>query len=110
MGNTIIRSNDVVLDGLTTDCDIIVADAVKPNGLAINNVKARRLVIRGCAADVGEDGNMANEDWGLTVSGEFGAIRLIRPYIAADISGAKYKANSLYTAKNTSVNLGMIMN
>lgn len=107
-GNTIIRTSDVVLDGLKTDSDIFVADNVAPNSLTVNNVTAKRIVVRGCATPLGEDGKPINEDWGLVISGQFGAIRIIRPYISADISSAKYEG--LYSAPNTNVNLGIIMN
>ena len=105
-GNTMIRCNDTVIDGANSASTLYIADCVRPLGIVFNNATIDRLVIRGCATEVGEDGNPVNADYGITPIGSFNAIRVIRPYIAADLSGCSYKG--LYAAENTSVALGVI--
>lgn len=105
-GNTMIRCNDVVLDGLKTDYDIFVADGVEQGKIKIKNISARRFVVRGCATTTGGDGSQENNDFGIVISGNFDAIRIIRPYISADLSGSV--CSKLYAAEKTSVNLGVI--
>jgi len=106
-GNTMIRCNGAVLDGLKTDYDIFISDSVAQGGITVKNISANRLVVRGCATPVDEDEKAENENFGIVISGEYGAIRIIRPYISADLSSATYK--KLYSAEKTSVNLGQIM-
>ncbi|MCR4718611.1 MAG: S-layer homology domain-containing protein [Firmicutes bacterium] len=103
-GNTMIRCNDVILDQLKTDNDIFISDSVEQGGIVLNNISANRLVVRGCATPVDENGDPENENFGIAISGNFEAIRIIRPYISADLSGSVY--NGLYTAKDTSIFLG----
>lgn len=103
-GNTMIRCNDVILDQLKTDNDIFISDSVEQGGIVLNNISANRLVVRGCATPIDESGERVNEDFGIVISGNFEAIRIIRPYISADLSGSVY--NGLYTAKDTSIFLG----
>ena len=104
-GNTVIRCDGVVLNEASTDSDIFIADCVGQGKIEINNVTANRLVVRGCATPLGNDKTPANDDFGIEISGEFKEIRIIRPYIMADITYATYK--KLYTAEKTSVHLGM---
>ena len=105
-GNTIVRCSNVVLDGVKSDSDVIVADCVIPFGIILNNVDIKRLVIRGCATSIGSDGTPENNDYGISPTGKYASIRVIRPYIAADLSNAKY--SGLYAAEKTSVILGII--
>lgn len=50
VGPTMIRCNDVVLDGVTTDHDIYIGDSVEFRKLTVNDIKAnKRFVIRGIA-------------------------------------------------------------
>ena len=106
-GNTIIRANGVFLSDVTTDSDIFIADGVSQNGIMLNNVKANRLVVRGCATPTDELGKRTNDDFGITISGTFDAIRIIRPNIVADLMPANY--DKLYTAEGTVPNLGRLI-
>lgn len=106
-GNTMIRCNDVVLDGLSTDSDIFISDSVEPNKITINNITANRIVVRGCATETDEEGNLESDDFGIEISGTFNAIRIIRPYIIANLENSSYV--KLYSAEKTSVNLGRVM-
>ena len=105
-GNTIIRCSNVVLDGVSTDSSLYISDCVLPFGVEFNNAKINRLVVRGCATELGENGEPVNDDYGISPKGSFGSIRIIRPYISADLSGCSYEG--LYTAEKTSVILGVI--
>lgn len=105
-GNTMIRCNDTVIDGVKSDSSLYIADCVLPLGIVFNNATINRLVIRGCATEVGEDGKPVNSDYGISPTGSFNSIRVIRPYIAADLSGCSYKG--LYATEDTSVALGII--
>lgn len=108
-GNTMVRCNDVVLDGLKTEYDIFVSDGVEQGKITINNISANRLVVRGCATPVDENGNAENENFGIEISGTFGPIRIIRPYISADVSGAQFPYNKFWSAKKTFINFDKIM-
>lgn len=109
-GNTIIRCNDVVLDSVVYDASVYISDGVQPSGVVFTETTGetniKRLVVRGCAAEVDEEGKAADDYYGIAPIGSFEAIRIIRPYISADLSKAEYK--SLYTTEKTSVNLGML--
>lgn len=104
-GNTMIRCNDVILNGVSTESDIFISDSVEQGGIGINDITANRIVVRGCATETDEEENPVNDNFGIVLSGKFNAIRIIRPYISADVSGAKY--STLYSAEKTSVNLGI---
>lgn len=108
-GNTMIRCNDAILDGLKTEYDIFVSDGVEQGRITINNVSANRLVVRGCATPVDENGNLENENFGIEIKGSFGPIRIIRPYISADVSEAEFPLNKFWSAKKTYVNFDKFM-
>ena len=105
-GNTIIRCDGVILNEVTTDADIFIADCVGQSKIEINDVTADRLVVRGCATPLKDDKTPENESFGISISGDYNEIRIIQPYIVADVTYANYKR--LYTAEKTSVHLGMI--
>jgi hypothetical protein len=106
-GNTMIRCNDVILDELKTDNDIFISDSVAQGGIVLNNISANRLVVRGCATPLGENEEPENENFGIAISGTFGAIRIIRPYISADLSGVtNIDTVYIYSTEKTSVFLG----
>lgn len=99
-GNTLIRCDGVVLENVTTDSDIYVADGVSANSLTVKNVKSKRFVIRGCATPVEkENGKITYGACGISISGEFDQVRIIRPYINLNMLGAKCR--SAYSVKNT---------
>lgn len=118
-GNTMIRckDEDVVLDSVTSDSSLYIADCVAPLGITfaetvveadekVRKIVINRLVVRGCATEVDAEGNPVNDDYGISPIGTFGAIRILCPYISANLSGCSYQ--KLYTAPNTSVVLGII--
>ena len=105
--NTMIRCDGVILDNVVTDSDIYISDNVSANSLTVKNITAnKRFVVRGCAtAPVkGEDGKLTHGEIGLTVSGKFENLRIVRPYIYFDVSGATW--TKLYTAPDTWFSLG----
>lgn len=108
-GNTMIRCDGVTLKGLTTDGDIYIGDSVSANGITVEDITANgRFVIRGCATPVtGENGALTYGETGIKISGTFDAVRVIRPYINLDMSSAKY--NSVYSAKDTNLAIGISM-
>lgn len=65
VGTTMIRCNDVVLDGVTTDHDIYIGDSVEFKKLTVNNITAnKRFVIRGLTTPkylIGECDKYASE-------------------------------------------------
>ena len=88
-GNTVIRSDNVNLKNLSTDSDIIIADCVTQGTLSIKNVSAARLIIRGCASGTSSAKDSMFSPI-LLVDGTFKEIRLIRPYITADLVDATF--------------------
>ena len=100
-GNTIIRANDVILDGVNTDYDILIADSVEQSGVVVNNVKAKNFTVRGCSTPVDENGELLNEGFGIVITGEYNAIYVIGPYITADISSAAYESG--YSSKTSNI-------
>ena len=106
-GNTMIRCDGVILDNASTESDIFVADGVGQAMLKLNGVTAKRLVVRGCATPVNSEMQLENEAFGLVVNGTFDEIRIICPFIVADLTDAVY--GKLYTAYRTSVNLATII-
>ena len=116
-GNTIIRGDGVVLESVVSDKSLYIADCVSPFGITFTETASEegesakktsiaRLVVRGCATEVDEEGNPVNDDYGISPVGAFGTIRILCPYISANLSGCSYKG--LYTAPKTSVVLGII--
>lgn len=106
-GNTIIRCDGVILNGVKSNYDIIVADCVGQDMLGISEVNLSRLVVRGCATPVNDMGKPVNASFGLTVSGTVKDIRILRPNIVVDLMYASYE--KLYSAPGTSVNLGTLI-
>ena len=106
-GNTMIRCNDVILDELKTDNDIFISDCVEQGGVTLNNITAKRLVVRGCATPLNENGEPENEFYGIVISGTFDDIRIIRPYISANLEGIVNDDFGLYSAEKTSVFFGI---
>lgn len=106
-GNTVIRCDGIILNELNTDSDIYIADCISQGGIELKGIKAKRLIIRGCQTPLDENSQPQNSNFGVSVSGDFAELRIIRPYITADITNATYE--KLYTAPKTSVNFGFIM-
>lgn len=108
-GNTLVRCNGVVLDGISTEHDIYIADGVSANGVTINNVYTDgRIVVRGCATPVLNDVDAITfGECGIILSGHFEQVRIIRPYINLDMRNATY--GTIYSIKNTSVSANMKM-
>lgn len=108
-GNTMIRCDGVVLKDLTTSDDIYIGDSVSANGITVENINANgRFVIRGCATptDDGKGGTTFGET-GITVSGHFETMRIIRPYININMSDATY--GTVYSAKDTNLAIGIAL-
>lgn len=103
-GNTMIRCDGVILNGVTMNDNLYIGDSVSPNGVTLEAIKANnKLVIRGCATPIIADevGNKTFGDVGITVSGHVEALRVIRPYINVDMSNATY--GTLYTIPDTNL-------
>lgn len=84
-GATMIRCNDVVLDGVVTDSDIYVGDSVEPGKITVNDITAnKRFVVRGCAAP-----ELDYDNHGITLTGYVHSYRAIRPRINSNVSGIK---------------------
>ncbi len=108
-GKTMVRCDGVILKDTKIDGDIYIGDNISPNGITVENVTADRIVIRGCAEPIeDENGQLTyNPDkFGLTISGTFDAIRLIRPYINLNIADAIH--NSKYTVPNTNIGINAV--
>ncbi|MBR4720866.1 MAG: S-layer homology domain-containing protein [Clostridia bacterium] len=104
-GNTVIRCDNVLLDNVSTDSDIYIADGVGQGKIGINNISPRRLIIRGCAAPLDASGKPQNDNFGLSVSGKFYAVRIIRPYIVVDMINAEVDQNRIYCVPHSVPNL-----
>ncbi len=108
-GNIMIRCDGVVLKDLTTDDDIYIGDSVSAEGITVENVTANgRFVVRGCATPT-DDGNGGTTygETGITVSGHFETMRIIRPYISINMSKATY--GTVYSAKDTNLAIGIAL-
>ena len=83
-GTTMIRCNDVVLNGIVADSDIYVGDSVEPGKITVDNITAnKRFIVRGCATP-----EMDTKVYGIKATGYIYSYRAIRPFISSDISGA----------------------
>lgn len=108
-GTTMIRCNDVILNGVETDSDIYVGDSVEAGKLTVDNINtSARFVVRGCATPIKDPdtGVLTYGEEGLVVTGKIGSYRVIRPYINSNISGVTY--GSSYAAPKTFTSLGSL--
>lgn len=108
-GNTMVRCDDVTFTKSKFDGDLYIGDSVSPNKVTIENVTADRIIIRGCAEPtINKNGDLDYnpENVGITISGTFDAIRVIRPYINVDARDAK--CDSPFTVSDTNIYLGNI--
>ena len=107
-GNTMIRCSGVMLDKVSTTYDIYVADCVEQGGLTMDNITVNRFVVRGAKTPLDENNNPINDNFGIVLSGTFGAIRfLAKPYISADISNASYDPAKLYSLGRANFGFGV---
>ena len=98
-GNTMIRCDGVILNNVNTDYDLYIGDSVSAKGVTVNNMtSSKRVVVRGCATPVIKEpeGYVTYGDTGITLSGNFNFIRVIRPFIKIDVTQTKY--NSIYVS------------
>lgn len=112
-GNVVVRSSDVVLNGVKVNGDLIIGDGVAANKLDLKDITVSgRLVYRGCATKgevevSAEDGTtkkkLSYTEVGNSPAGTVDDIQLIAPYIWIDLANLKY--NRGYTVDNTCVNL-----
>lgn len=110
VGNVMVRCNGAIFKDIEIKGDIYVGDSVSANEITIENVTADRLVVRGCAEPTeNKDGELTyNEaNVGITVSGTFNAVRVIRPYIHINTANAKYKQLP-YSVPDTNFIMGII--
>lgn len=92
-GSTMIRCDGVKLKGTQVSGNIYIGDSVSAGGVELDSVTAERLVVRGCAKEEKKsDGSLfASDEAGITVTGTFDRIEVIRPYIHLDASKSEYK-------------------
>lgn len=103
-GNTLIKCDGVVLKGVKTDDTIYIADGVSPNGVSLQGVIVNKLVVRGCATPtIDENDGIVVGECGITITGHFEKVHIIRPYINLNMIGATYRKNSLYVHKGSSI-------
>ncbi len=102
-GNTMIRSDGVILENVTTDGDIYIGDSISPNGIEIKELDSKgRVVIRGCASPtVNDKGETTYGDTSITITGKVNTTRVIRPYINLNMGGVEY--NTFHVAKYSHV-------
>lgn len=115
-GNVLVKCDGVVLDGLNFNSDVIIADAVSPDGVSLKDVVLyKRLVIRGCASPGEveyelEDGNTATQisytKNAFSLSGAVYDIQVLAPYISINISDVRF--GSLHIAKDSQIHFGTI--
>lgn len=109
-GNTLVRCDGVILNNITTEDDIYIADCVSGNAFKIENANLKgRLVVRGCATPtVDKYGLLTFGDYGISLTnGYFEQIRVIRPCINIDLRGSTY--NFVYSVPGTSVSQNVNM-
>ena len=104
-GNTMIRCDGVLLDKVSTDSDIYIADCVGQGRVGMDSIKAKRLIVRGCASPVDSSNKILNDSFGISISGEFDAVRIIRPYIIADLTYAKVDLLKIYCVEKSIPNI-----
>lgn len=107
-GNTMVRCDDVIIENAKYDGTLYVGDSVSGGKITLKDVDFSRLVVRGCATptDNGK-GSKTFGDVGITVTGKVGALRIIRPYINADIS--QLAADAIYTVDGTNFIIGVTL-
>ncbi len=108
-GNAMVRCDGAVFKDLNLDGSLYIGDSVSPNGVTVDNVTAKRIVVRGCAEPtINENGDLDYnpDNQGIVISGKFDAIRIIRPYI--NVNSANADCDSPYTVPNTHIILGNI--
>ena len=94
-GATMIRCNDVILDGVVTDSDIYVGDSVEAGKITVKDITAnKRFVVRGCVTP-----ELDIEKPGITATGSIHSYRAIRPFINSNISGVKL-GTAFYAVKD----------
>ena len=101
-GSVMIRCDGVKLDNTVVNGNVYIGDSVSAGGVEVNSIKADRLVVRGCATPEKQpDGTLyASNDAGISVTGDFDRIEVIRPCIHLDASKAKYNTIfGIYTDK-----------
>lgn len=105
-GNTMIRSDGVVIENAKIDGNLYIGDSVSAGKITLKDIDAaKKLVIRGCATPTtNKKGEKTFGATGITVTGKVNALRLIRPYINADIS--KLTCGTIYSVKNTNFTIG----
>lgn len=109
-GNTLIRCDGVILNNITTEDDIYIADCVSGNAVKIENANLKgRLVVRGCATPtVDKYGLITFGDYGISLTnGYFAQVRVIRPCINIDLRGSTY--DLIYSVPGTSVSQNLNM-
>ena len=106
-GNTMIRCNDVILEGVKADGSVYVADGVGFQRFAANNVALARLVVRGCSSPLGENGKPVSKDIGLKLSGRIDRLRIVGSNISVNVSEVVHDY-PIYSSPTTSINLGNV--
>lgn len=108
-GNTMIRSDGVVIENAKIDGNLYIGDSVSAGKITLTNIDAaQKLVVRGCATpQTDEKGEKTFGETGITITGKVNALRIIRPYINADIS--KLTCGSIYSVKNTNFTVGITL-
>lgn len=106
--SVVVRSGGVVIDGLTTDKNLIVAYSADTSGVSVKNSTVSGVTsIRGCA-DPKAKGTMSTESLEsyISIEGTFNDVRVDAPYIFLDVSGASMKY--LKGTDYSKINMGMI--
>ena len=108
-GNAMLRCDGAVFKDLNLEGSLYIGDSVSPNGVTVDNVTAKRIVVRGCAEPtVNEHGDLDYnpDNEGIVISGKFDAIRVIRPYI--NINSLNADCDAPFTVPKTHIILGNI--
>ncbi len=100
-GNTMIRCNDVTIDGASGNIGIYIADCVESGKVTLNNLNIDRLVVRGCTLKADEDSTIAP-------IGIYKKIRIIRPNIILDLQQVENADVSTYSVPKSQVFFGSI--
>ena len=95
---TIIRCGGVVIDGLETDKNLIIAYSVDASGVIVMNSS-----VTGVTSILG-GANTENDEPTIRLDGSFTDVRINSPYIIVNASGAKMEY--LKSVKNSIVNMG----
>lgn len=92
-GNVLIRSNDVVIEGITSDDVIYIGDGVTSTTSFLDILSTNTISVRGGTA---------------FITGTVHNVRALCPGVTIDVSGITKRTGMLYGVKDSLINIGQV--